>query len=735
MDKAPSTATKVQPAHKTRFPAPSHPLDPLTPDEIAAVCLVVRKHGAEKRGVKALKFITCYLLPAPKRQVLAHLGIPLAPNEASEKPTPIVRKAEVDFLDIVNGVSYNCILSLNTDGSWVVASFEKLADGIHPQISVEELIECEKIVRKDKKVLQIAKDIGIEPDQIRCDGWSIGYDARFPRNKRIQQAICFARFSEHDNLYAHPLDFVPIVDTNAGEVIHIDYPGVWKQDANGETKISTGTTVPPPLTEDAFAISNRDRVPPPQRSFDFLPDLMKETEPKGTFKLRDDVKPLNVVQPEGVSFKIDGNVLEWQKWKMHVAFSHREGIALSTITYNDNGVVRPVLYRMSVAEMTVPYGAPDHPHPRKFAFDTGEYGMGTMANELSRGNDENSNCDCLGAIHYLPGAYVAHDGQAVVINNVICIHEEDAGVLWKHTDYRPNGRGHTVRSRRLVISMSCTLANYEYVWNYHFYQDGSCELEILLTGIVQAYVHNEGDGSPYGTVVAPGINAHYHQHMFCVRLDTMVDGLTNSVVEHDIVPLKAAPGSAENYAGNGFAVQNTVLKKASEGSRTWDFSKDRRWTIANTARKHYASGLPASYAIGVKGGATPMMVNADGWVGTRAAFMKNTLWVCKDVETEQGNRMWPAGKFVPGTRDPKDSIEAWTQGDENIENEDLIVWAVIGTTHIPRPEDWPVMPVDHLRLTLKPQNFFAVNPAMDVPATVNSSSVEAFPNGNSCCQN
>ena len=97
----------------------------------------------------------------------------------------------------------------------------------------------------------------------------------------------------------------------------------------------------------------------------------------------------------------------------HIAFSQREGIALSAITYNDDGVLRPLFYRLSLAEMVVPYGAPEHPHPRKFAFDvlvsrmlrkvvclpksfnSGEYGMGTQANELSLG------CDCLGQIHYL----------------------------------------------------------------------------------------------------------------------------------------------------------------------------------------------------------------------------------------------------------------------------------------------------------------------------------------------
>ena len=46
---------------------------------------------------------------------------------------------------------------------------------------------------------------GLEPEQLYADGWSIGYDDRFPKAQRLQQALMFARLSEHDNLYAHPL--------------------------------------------------------------------------------------------------------------------------------------------------------------------------------------------------------------------------------------------------------------------------------------------------------------------------------------------------------------------------------------------------------------------------------------------------------------------------------------------------------------------------------------------------
>ncbi|KAF8079221.1 copper amine oxidase [Lyophyllum atratum] len=712
-DSVPGTATTIQETSKNVPVAFKHPLDPLTPDEIAAVSLAIRHYIAEKTDVKAIKFITLYLLPPPKKVVLAHLGIPLSPGAKPEPPTPIIRRAEIDTR------SYNAIASYR-NLKWSVDTFEQLPAELHSQISVEELIDAEKVVKNDPIVQKLAADVGVAPEQIFCDGWSIGYDERFPQHRRVQQALVFARFSEHDNLYAHPMDFVPIIDANTEEILHIDFPPSYKATPKGPV-LSVPTTHPSPVSENSLDASGRERIAPPLTPYNFLPDLMKEDDKE--YKPRDDLKPLHVVQPEGVSFKVNGHELEWQNWKMHIAFTQREGIALSTITYNDHGEVRPIIYRLSLAEMVVPYGAPEYPHPRKFAFDSGEYGMGTMANELSLG------CDCLGQIHYLPGAYVTHSGSAMIIKNVICIHEEDDGVLWKHTDYRPNGRSQTVRRRRLVVSMVCTLANYEYIWNYYFYQDGSIEFEIRLTGILQVYVAQKDEPSPYGVHVAPGINAQNHQHLFSIRVDPMVDGLQNSVVESDIIALPDAPtGSAQNFAGNAFISQETVLK--TETARPYDYEKERRWKIVNPARKHHSSGKDVGYTIGMKGGATPMMARLDSWAAKRAAFVTNALWVCRDVEGDKGGRMWPAGKYVPQTREePKDSIGTWVKGKQNIENVDILLYLTVGTTHIPRPEDWPVMPVEHLNVSFKPNSFFKMNPSMDVPGIVDARSVPAFPNG------
>ena len=220
----------------------------------------------------------------------------------------------------------------------------------------------------------------------------------------------------------------------------------------------------------------------------------------------------------------------------------------------------------------------------------------------------------------------------------------------------------------------------EYIWNYHFYQDGSIDFEIRLTGILSIYVAKDDEPTPYGVKVAPNLNAQYHQHIFSIRIDPMIDGLRNSVVETDVIPLPNAPTtSAANHAGNAFLTQDTVIK--TESGRAYDFDKERRWRIINSGKKHYSSGHAVGYTLGVKGGATPMMARPDSWVGRRASFLKNSVWVCRDIEAEDSGtlRMWPAGKYVPQTRqEPKDSVGSWVEGEMGVEDQDILVYLTVG---------------------------------------------------------
>jgi len=681
-----------------------------------------------------VKVVYITLIEPEKLDVLKFLGIPTSVEELgkAQPDTSIIipRRAESAVIDAVTGTGYVVKLSIDSQNA-VVDAVEMLPRGVEPGITMEELCEAEETVRNDPRVQKLCADIGVKPEEIAADGWSVGYEDRFP-GRRLQQCFMYQRKSQHDNLYARPLDFNVVVDSNTNEVVHIDMA---PHRLKGGSKLSSASTRPvADLAQDPLEASGRQRIPPAETSWDYLPDLLAQKE--GGFPMRQDVKPLHIVQPEGVSFSMNGNRLQWQKWDMHISGHYREGIVFNTITYSDNGVVRPVFYRLSLAEMVVPYAAPEWPHPRKFAFDVGEYGMGVLANSLALG------CDCLGEIHYKDLVFCNHAGEPVVIKNGICIHEEDAGILWKHSDFRPGGRAHAVRSRKLVVNMVCTVANYEYILQFNFFQDGTIQSEIKLTGILNLYTMAEGeDAGKYGTEVAPRVMAHHHQHLFSMRVDPMIDGLNNSVCEVDVVPTNAPTGSDENFAGNAFETRKTIFETTADGVRDADPVKGRTWLMINENKKHHASKLPVGYKIMCKD-MPPLLAKPDSLVAMRAPFAKHNLWVAPYA----AEQLYPAGKFVPQTmKTPDDAIDAFVAGGRNIRNTDIALWLTWGATHVPRPEDGPVMPVEIVHLTFKPSSFFDQNPALDVPQAADQKSKRAFAdnqagvvntngsNGKSCC--
>ncbi|GAA5824799.1 hypothetical protein JCM11251_005350 [Rhodosporidiobolus azoricus] len=718
-----------------------HPHDPLTAAEIslATGCF---KTEMIKRGLRSIKSAAVTLIEPPKAEVIAYLGLPTHPTDFQPNKTHIrpARRAEAHIIDCLTGDFYVAACTFPPAGGRpTLDNVELQPKGTQPSITMEELDEGEQTVRNDPEVIRLCAEVGVKKEQIMVDAWSIGYEHRFGEGLRLQQAFIYARLGKDEHLYAHPLDFNCVIDTNAHKVLKIDFAPHRTNPATPDQL--SGSTEPHSVAGDSFKDAARPRIPPQSERMDYLPELVKEEKAKQGIEwdVRRDIKPINIVQPEGVSFQLDGNILTWQNWKMHVGFNYREGIVLSTVQYFDvdEQRYRPLFYRTSFAEMVVPYGAPEWPHPRKFAFDVGEYGLGMMANSLELG------CDCLGAIHYLDAELSNHAGQPVTLKNCVCMHEEDDGLLWKHTDFRPGGRAHSVRSRKFIIQMICTVANYEYAFRWCLKQDATIELEVRFSGIVNTYTAAHGEKvDKFGTLVAPGVQAHHHQHLFCLRMDPMIDGVDNSVVETEVHRVAAPTGSADNWAGNGFYTTKRELKSAGEGARDYDPAVSRTWTMVNPNKKHYASGFPVGYKI-MNPNACPLLPQTDSLVGRRATFARKTIWTTPYVD----GQLFPAGKFPTQTMEaPEDSVEFWTKEDRNIANTDLVTWIQFGATHIVRPEDWPVMPYEDCKITFKPSSFFRANPALDVPSVPNAHSVnalesrggntpmsEAKTEGKSCC--
>lgn len=415
--------------------------------------------------------------------------------------------------------------------------------------------------------------------------------------------------------------------------------------------------------------------------------------------LREDVKPIEITQPEGVSFTVEGHEIRWQKWRMRIGFTAREGLVLHTVAYQDGEELRPLIYRASFSEMVVPYGDVSPTHAWKNAFDIGEYGLGALANSLDLG------CDCLGEITYFDALLCDAAGNPQAIKNAICLHEEDASLLWKHVDWRTN-ETEVRRSRRLVLSFVATVGNYEYGYYWYFQQDGAIEVEVKLTGILSTGALAVGESSPHATVIAPGLSAPYHQHFFNVRMDMMVDGPRNSVVEVDSEPV---PVGSENPLGNAFITRETLLGSEAGNARLLDQSRARYWKIVNPGVTNRL-GQPVAYKL-EPGNNSMAMAQPGSSVVARSGFITRHLWVTKYDPSQR----FAAGEY-PNQHAGGDGLPAWIKSDRPTEDTDVVVWYSMGHHHIPRPEDWPVMPVGRIGFMLKPAGFFERNPALDVPA-------------------
>jgi primary-amine oxidase len=384
--------------------------------------------------------------------------------------------------------------------------------------------------------------------------------------------------------------------------------------------------------------------------------------------------------------------VSWQNWQLRLGFNYREGLVLYQVGYVDGGRLRPVAHRMSFAEMFVPYRDASPDHYRRTAFDIGEWGLGFMTTSLDLG------CDCLGEIAYLDA--VVHDsfGEPRAIPNAICVHEEDSGVLWKHVDERTGAE--TRRQRRLVVSFHVTVANYEYLVYWRFYQDGNIECEVRATGIV---VTSHASGPPLnGTLVDQGTYAPFHQHFIVARLDLDVDGPDNTVYA------VSSEAVADDPWGLGLVVRETPLRTEAEGKQDYDWASQRGWKVVNPGILN-GLGSPTGYKL-VPSGAFPALLPRSSPAFQRAEVIGHTLWVTPYHPDER----WPCGDF-PNLSLHDDGLPVWTAADRSIENTDVVLWYVFGIHHITRPEDWPVMPTDAVSFWLKPFGFFDRNPALDVP--------------------
>ena len=624
------------------MPSGPHPLDPADAGELTRGVNLLRSAGV----LSDRAFFAFGQRVEPSRQQLA---------EAAEGQD-VARIINYVGHDPERGQSFDAHVSLASDE---ILDIEWQEHGQAP-VTMNDVIMLYTILAENEDWIDaLAKREIDDPSQVHLEPWITGIHPPEMPTGRVFRAIAFQQREPNTNYYAFPIEGLTVL-------VDVDGGGVVVQD--------TGV------------------VP--------VPDTPVEYTAEGVDAHRDGLKPLDITQPDGPSFTVDGHVIDWQNWHIRISVHPIEGLILHDVRYKDGDRDRTILHRAALSDMVVPYGDPSPMHYWKHAFDAGETNLGQLANSLKLG------CDCLGEIYYFDATFLGSDGEPTVCENAVCLHEEDFGILWKHTNWaRPDLAPEVRRSRRLVVSMIHTIGNYEYGFYWYFYLDGTIQLEVKLTGVIGISAVGDGGGTDTAPLVAPGIASPIHQHLFCIRLDPAIDGPNNSVVETNV---EHATDGAHPY-GAGFRAASTTLATEKAAMRNIDSAASRTWKIINPSSLNEL-GVPVSYKI-LPQASPNFMVPENTPAGDRGGFARHNLWVTAYDEDEHYAGAGPFTNLHPGGA----GLPSYVEQDRPIEDTDIVVWHTFGVTHVPRPEDWPVMPVEYAGFTLLASGFFDGNPALDLP--------------------
>lgn len=569
------------------------------------------------------------------------------------------RQAYAAIFDFKKSLMTEIIVDLKNDK--ILSS--KDLPGIKPPVLIEEYERARKLVLVNEDWKKAILSRGLKIEDVLVDIWAPGLMSKAEQKpgQRLLRGVTYVKKFGR-NFYSRPVEGVlATVDLSQNKVIT-----VWDLGAKP------------------------------------IAPLSKEFNEAANEPLEQSLKPLITTQPKGPSYKIDGQEITWSKWKFRYSMDPLQGLQIHQVRFNDGEKDRSILFKMSLAEMLVPYGDPNKNWSFRNAFDVGEYGLGKTLHPLEAGKDVPAYADLLDVV-------LSDDlGNEPITIKGAAIYEKDGGLLWKHRNAE-NGETDIRKNRQLVMTFMTTIGNYDYGINYIFNLDGTIKVDVQLTGILLAK-GTEMTVNPCiagcNPLVEKNILAPNHQHFFNFRIDFDIDQAAgNTPAEMNVEAIK---NRKENPDGNGFAMINTILTSEKNACRNLNIPTARKWKVINRGSKN-ALGHPRGYALMPEESAVPYLTK-DNQIRKRAQFVNHHAWftVFNDDEIS-------AAALYPTTAPIGEGLPKYIANDEKLEEKDVVMWYSFGVTHVPRPEEWPMMNVHHTGFMLIPVNFFAENQAMKIP--------------------
>ncbi|XP_012936900.1 putative amine oxidase [copper-containing] [Aplysia californica] len=409
-------------------------------------------------------------------------------------------------------------------------------------------------------------------------------------------------------------------------------------------------------------------------------------------------------EPQGKRYSIKNQHVQYLDWSFNLRISTSSGPQVWDVKWADQRVA----YEISLQDVGVIYAGAN---PASFYAHLSDsaFGLGDQAYGLMPG------VDCPDHATFLPQTiYSADESGAKTLKNALCLFEHNTGLPLRRHRSNDDANGKTyggLVDRVLVFRSIIVEYNYDYIFDMVFHQNGAVELKTYATGylMTQNYFPDE---APFGFKITDSIVGSIHHHIFNFKVDLDIQGQSNSYKTLDFQlnnqtwPWLVGTGGPSIQQ---LSFKQHLRRTEKEALLKYNFSQPKYYIVSNDEKVN-KQGLQHAYRIDVKGFSKQILPDDSPVLNSRR-WSAYQLMVTRRKEQEESSSS--IFSMFDGA-DPVVDISRYWGDDEDITQQDLVLWVSVGMHHIPHTEDLPNTPTvgTEATVSLLPYNFFNECPSV-----------------------
>lgn len=413
------------------------------------------------------------------------------------------------------------------------------------------------------------------------------------------------------------------------------------------------------------------------------------TDPQGEALPYDSNYPPTMIAPSGARFGVDSeqNYVEWMGFSFYIGFSRDTGMALYDIRYKGERL----LYELGLQEALAHYAGGDPVQSGTSYLDT-YYGFGPYAFELVPGYD------CPEYATYLNSTFYMDETTHTHLNS-ICLFEFTADYpMQRHSTSEYVS---TTKNTYFSVRSVSTVGNYDYMFTYSFFIDGSMSVEVRASGYIQSAYYTTG--SDFGYQIQEALSGSMHDHVLNFKADFDILGTANSIQLMKNVPVSRVFPWSDGKARNTMQLQRSFVSNEDQGRFNWDQNSATQLLVVNTDEPN-KWGEYRGYHVLPFAGAVHLTVEDS------SNLVHAAHWAEYDIQVTQQHDSEPRAAHPYNSQDVYDPPVNFAEffNGESLDQEDLVVWLNLGMHHVPHTGDLPntVFTTAHTGVQFMPSNYF-----------------------------